>query len=168
MNNPMNIPHGFSLASIAALAMLCSCEPAPPDIPTAPGVLFNHSEEIALIAPKYDALLTSEEVQFEWEVPRANYSSVAVFRRPVAVDNASNSITNQDFSEWIWTSGKSGNPGAAGFTDGYRVENGRPDYTRHATLLRPGMYYWAVWAWDSTGTRVVKSSKRGRFVVLAK
>jgi hypothetical protein len=48
------------------------------------------------------------------------------------------------------------------------VVDGKPQYDKRATLLRPGMYYWAIWAWDSTGARVVKSSKRGRFIVMPK
>jgi hypothetical protein len=158
------------LAMIGFLAPACGCNDVPVNAPlsgTSPYVLFPGTEEIPLDFPQQDTTIAREtNINFGWTGNSFFYTAIGVFRETFNPSNFTRSITNPTSSEWIWTSGRITRPvNTLRYLDGHPVVNGAAVYTTPPELLRSGWYYWAIWSWDSTGTRVVRSSRMRRFYV---
>lgn len=81
---------------------------------------------------------------------------VGVFRR--RIDVRRNLITNTWDLVWLWHTGlPAGREGNITWSDGNPVVDGVPEDGVEPPALRPGTYYWAVWAFDDRGVPVASS-----------
>jgi len=100
---------------------------------------------------------------FVWDSIGLKIITVAIFTLPIVVEN--DQIMNVDDIVWEWHSGMDfGKEGYVQFIEGKNVIQG--EITDTVTPLQEGNYYWGVWAWNSTGKKVVYSSRQLGFYVL--
>lgn len=102
---------------------------------------------------------------FSWKATESKLVVVAVFNSRIEVDYKG--IINKNSIVWMWNTGMgTGKEGSVGYDDGRTVSNGQIlDSIDLKPLNSGGLYTWAVWAWDKTGTKVAYSSKELGFKV---
>jgi hypothetical protein len=109
----------------------------------------------------------SAQPVFIWENPGISIIMVAVFRNPIDVTGGE--ITNVSDIVWQWHSGMPAEKNdTVQFYEGSSVtiHNGIPDYgVAPDSLDNSSVYYWAVWGWGRSGTRVLYSSRQLKFHV---
>ena len=131
-------------------------------------------DAIELLEPA-DRARTSAQPMLRWTYPEGiDLLATAIFRTlPVSMRNRPDRLANPQDAIWLWHSNlDDANPTAAGarFVEGRSVSydeahaidddaigDGPPD------PLLPGVYYWAVWAWN--GLELSRRSEIRRFVV---
>jgi hypothetical protein len=100
----------------------------------------------------------------KWDSIKLNVISVSIFTSPVSV--ADNKIKNSNEIIWQWNSGmKFDKISSIKYLEGKNVLNNIVDYDHLPNPLKPGIYYWAVWGWNSEGTRILYSSRQMSFYV---
>jgi len=102
----------------------------------------------------------------EWDSMGIRIITTAIFTDHILV--VGNQIVNTEDIVWQWHSGDtlSGIEGSVQYSDGWNVINGNIDYENPADSLDEGHYYWAVWGWGGSGTRVWYSSRELEFYVI--
>ena len=101
-----------------------------------------------------------------WDSMGISIISAAIFTHHIHVTGSQ--IENTEDIVWLWHSGDamSGEEGYIQYSDGRNVINGDIDYENPADSLDEGLYYWAVWGWGKSGTRVLYSSRELEFYVI--
>ena len=101
-----------------------------------------------------------------WDSIGIRIITAAIFREPIRVEG--NQIVNAGDIVWQWHSGNfmGGKEGLVQYSDGRIVYNDSIDYENPADSLDDGHYYWAVWGWGESGTRILYSSRELEFYVL--
>ncbi len=100
-----------------------------------------------------------------WDSMGLRIITVAIFTSPIAATN--NEIVNIEDIVWQWHSGMEfGEEGYVQFSDGKNVFEGTIDYENDPEPLQERMYYWGIWAWNASGTRLLYSSRQLEFYVL--
>jgi len=102
-----------------------------------------------------------------WDSLGIRIITAAIFTDHLRVTG--NRIVNTDDIIWQWHSGMETETGKEGFvkySDGRSVINDSIDYDNLADSLDEGHYYWAVWGWGESGTRIWYSSRELEFYVL--
>jgi hypothetical protein len=88
--------------------------------------------------------------------------SVAIFTEPIQV---SGGVILSENVVWKWHSGMDAAiPDRVQYLEGASVTNGIEREGSPAPLP-PGRYFWGIWAWNSSGTRVLYSSRELEFYV---
>jgi hypothetical protein len=110
---------------------------------------------------------------FIWDSMGIDLLTLAIFSSPIRVMN--NEIVNKEDLVWQWylgmemhTESGSGREGYVQYSDGRNVIHetlDTIDYANPATPLSQGHYFWAIWGWDHSGTRVWYSSQQMEFYV---
>jgi hypothetical protein len=164
------------------LLLICSCEEETGVIQNK-DLIFTHSYPISIPAYEYsdqegklysvrgdsgyqssflDTL--SNQPVLSWEGFDKQLVSVAIFTEPVEVVRGKIISSNVI---WKWNTGMdAGVANRIAFSEGRTVEWG--DYVNPDQLpdpLPPGHYYWAVWSWGPSGTKVLYSSRQLEFYV---
>jgi len=149
-------------------------------------LVFNYSYEIKIPPFRYmsiqgDSVFVRGDLSFNsdiidtvpptptlsWQKVESEIICAAIFKNSIDADN--HSIKN-DASDivWIWHSGLAeGENGLVQFEHGIKeIDPDNPDSAPEPEPLEQGeVYYWAVWAWDKSGTEIRFSSRELRFVV---
>lgn len=101
-----------------------------------------------------------------WDSMGISIISAAIFTDHIRVTG--NQIENTEDIIWLWHSGDKmkGEEGDIQYSDGRSVINSDIDYENPADSLDEGLYYWAVWGWGKSGTRVLYSSRELEFYVI--
>ncbi len=100
---------------------------------------------------------------FVWDSIGLKIITVAIFTSPIIVEN--DQIMNVEDIVWEWHSGMDfGKEGYVQFIEGKNVIQG--EITNTVTPLQEAKYYWGVWAWNSTGKKILYSSRQLGFYVL--
>ncbi len=100
-----------------------------------------------------------------WDSLGIRIITAVIFNDKIRVEG--NSIVNTENIVWQWHSGmKSGKEGRVQYIDGKNVINDTIDYYHAPDSLDEGLYYWAVWGWGKSVTRVWYSSRELKFYVL--
>lgn len=135
------------------------------DVPPGTDPIFTGCAPIATSSPPSGAIIRTTTPGMAWAPTGSALVLAGIFTEPIAV--AAGHITNGSALVWAWHSGLgAGRDGAVAFTDGVAPLEGRLDRVEAAVPLTPGRtYYWSVWAWDSTGTKVVAASALQFFAV---
>lgn len=98
------------------------------------------------------------------ETARVKSYTVGLFSSPIR--SSSIRILNPEDLIWQWHSGlDSGDYGEVHYNDGLPVENGAYLPGESPEALTAGHYYWAIWAWDPSGTQLWFSSRQMEFIV---
>lgn len=106
----------------------------------------------------------NDQPSLAWDSIFTELVSVAIFTRPVIVSGGE--ITNSIDIIWQWHSGMEFEIiNRIKYSEGKNVSNGEINYDNPATVLSQGNYYWAVWGWNSSGIRVLYSSRQREFYV---
>lgn len=102
--------------------------------------------------------------EFRWKSMDFGITTIALFTAPIRVSGSE--IKNVNNVIWQWHTGmKFGIEGEVQFSEGKNVINGIIDYNNEPQHLNPGIYYWAVWRWDSDGIKILYSSRQMYFYV---
>lgn len=110
--------------------------------------------------------LTSTPV-LAWDSVESKLLCAAIFKESIKIENYN--ITN-DTSEivWIWHSGlPEGVNGLVEFDQGI----GKMNLSESEQLIKPDsleqghIYFWCVWGWNASGTKINFSSRELRFIV---
>jgi hypothetical protein len=173
----------IAILSFILLLMECSDDD---DIVFNEELVFNNSYEIKIPPFRYlsiqgDSVYVRGDLSFDsdiidtvpptpallWEKVESDIICAAIFKNSINADN--HSIKN-DASDivWIWHSGfAEGENGLVQFENGIKeIDPDNPDSTAEPEPLVKGkVYYWAVWAWDNSGLKIIFSSRELRFVV---
>lgn len=100
-----------------------------------------------------------------WESIASSLVSAGIFRNPIVVEQGE--IINLEDLIWQWHSGMNiDSAGYVQFSEGKNVINGVIDYNNPPETLEDGQYYWAVWAWQSSGVKILFSSRPRQFYVV--
>ncbi|MBN2348605.1 MAG: hypothetical protein JXJ22_07210 [Bacteroidales bacterium] len=117
--------------------------------------------DTSYFSPVSDTL--SVEPVFAWDTVNVALLHIGIFTEEIQVSQ--NRIQNSNSMIWAWHSGmESGSDGYVKYSDGISVSLG--EYQGSAIPLIPlNKYYWAVWAWNPSGTAIWFSSRQLTFVV---
>ena len=97
-----------------------------------------------------------------WDSTGMKILSVAIFLSPIIVANSE--IVNIEDIVWKWDSGMNfGQDSYVQYSEGKSVING--ETADDLSPLPDSRYYWAVWAWNSEGNRILFSSRPLKFYV---
>lgn len=103
----------------------------------------------------------------EWDSASVKSQTVvaAIFNDAIKTDQAG--IINGNNIVWLWHTGvPDGNIGQVSFNDGYSIQNNDiENKSPPVPLTGDHIYYWGVWAFDVTGTKIISSSKMFKFYV---
>ena len=100
---------------------------------------------------------------FAWDSIGLKIISLAIFNSPISVMNSE--IVNSEDIVWKWHSGMNfGKEGLVQYSDGKDVIDGVE--LESVTPLTESTYYWGVWAWNTSGNRILYSSRQMKFYVL--
>lgn len=110
----------------------------------------------------------SVKPMFTWENMSIRIAFMGIFTEPIQVSN--DEITNSSDIIWQWHSGMPTELGdTIQFSEGGNViiqANGEVSYGPPPPELEVGRdYFWGVWGWGQSGTRVLYSSKELKFHV---
>jgi len=104
----------------------------------------------------------SNEPIFEWDNIENKLIAIGIFTEPISVTRSS--ITNINSIIWTWNNSIkpltfiNGKPQVK-FMDGVPVQNGLVQYNKVPDPLDGNkVYYWSIWAWNESGSKVVASS----------
>ncbi len=102
----------------------------------------------------------------EWDSMGIRIITAAIFTDHILV--VGSQIVNTEDIVWQWHSGDdmSGEEGQVQYFEGRSVINDGIDYGNSPDSLDEGHYYWAVWGWGESGTRVWYSSRELEFYVI--
>jgi hypothetical protein len=101
-----------------------------------------------------------------WDSLGIKILSTAIFTSPIVIKD--NVIKNSSDIVWEWNSGMKygdGRDGTVKYFEGKSVINKTVDYNNDPSPLKSGVYYWAVWGWNSEGTKILYSSRQMNFYV---
>jgi hypothetical protein len=101
-----------------------------------------------------------------WDSMGFKILTAAIFSSPIIVVNEV--IKNSNDIIWEWNSGMkygNGREGTVKYIEGKSVFNKTVDYNNEPVPLEKGLYYWAVWGWNSEGTKILYSSRQMSFYV---
>ena len=137
----------------------------PPFIPLDNNTIFL-TEEIIVSSPSNGDTLFTTTPGFVWEATPNDLVFVGIFTDNISV-NPGSGINNKEDNIWAWHSGLgTGRVGNISFDDGFNVMNGELDVFSSPTPLEPGRtYIWGIWAWDSSGLNITRSSLEMAFTV---
>lgn len=125
--------------------------------------LFNSDKFIYRNTPTDGALYKESELQFSWSNYQSNIQAVAIWDDYPRFTK--NGVANIENVVWYWHSGMNGNPSRVLYESGIRPQNGSVQSSTPPTPLTPGKtYYWAVWGWNDSGSRISEASDIGYFV----
>lgn len=94
-----------------------------------------------------------------WETTRIQLLTVAIFTSPIRLSNGE---INPDSIIWKWSSGMhSDYSNAIQYSEGINVHS----EANITELLPSGLYYWGIWGWSQSGTRILYSSRELKFYV---
>lgn len=134
-------------------------------VPLNVGQIFPGTNLITLTFPANGAVIATNEPSFTWSPTGSSYVFLGVFNRPISIQN--NGIANITDLVWVWHSGLGhGREGDLTFQDGVASVNG--NFSSSGTpqpLVRGKTYWWAVWAWDNAGVKILYSSEEYHFTV---
>jgi len=108
--------------------------------------------------------LTSTPV-LKWDSVGVPLIYAGIFSEQILITGGN--ISNTDDLYWAWHSGmNSGKDGHVSYSDGVNVKNGNyVTVSSPEPLITGNHYYWAVWAWNKTGTTIWYSSRPLEFMV---
>ena len=99
-----------------------------------------------------------------WDSIGIKIITTAIFTEEIQVSGSR--IINTNDIIWQWHSGmEHGQEGRVQYSDGRNVINDTLDYANQPDSLNEGHYYWAVWGWGESGTRILYSSRELEFYV---
>lgn len=155
-------------AGLLAVALLVSastgCDSSTSYVPDPfSNIIFPGTEEIQTASPGEQCIVGGRPY-FVWDAT-GGLVYVGVFDENIDVNQGR--IQNTGANVWAWHSGMGrGVEGVIQFDDGRAVVDGVIQEDSLPTPLEQGRsYYWAVWAWNSAGTRVTHSSAAIYFTV---
>lgn len=109
----------------------------------------------------------SSNPEFRWTDYGIKILSVAIFTNPIQVSHGE--ISNTEDIIWQWHTGmdseKNDTTQWIQYNAGKPVVNGEINYNMEVSPLQPSSYYWAGWGWNSSGTRIILSSRALEFYV---
>jgi hypothetical protein len=98
----------------------------------------------------------------QWDSVKFSIITAAIFTSPVVVKD--NIISNTN--DIIWNSGMEFEKSSSiKYIEGKNVSNSIINYESVPDPLLSGLYYWAVWGWNSEGTKILYSSRQMSFYV---
>ena len=130
--------------------------------------LFMESSKIDLYEPEDNTDLHEAYPVFRWNVEQTedyNQLIIAISKKPLFIDEKTNTISNFFDIIWIWTPRYEGNYGEVDFANGKKIifEDNKYKFTGGSGFLTPKQtYYWYIWIFDEFGN-VVRSSSGYRF-----
>jgi hypothetical protein len=105
--------------------------------------------------------------RFKWDSVGIDIITLAIFNEPIEVQG--NEIVNSNNIIWQWHSGMEiGIEGDVQYIQGRNVIHDGADtidYQNPVTPLEEGHYFWAIWGWKPSGTRIWYSSRQLEFYV---
>lgn len=102
-----------------------------------------------------------------WDSVESDILCAVIFRNSIEVENYSIINDTSDIA-WVWHSGlPGGQNGLVEFNQGIKSMNiSESDPLPKADSLESGhTYYWGVWGWNASGTKINFSSRELRFIV---
>jgi parallel beta-helix repeat protein len=133
------------------------------DVPVSDDPIFADTDVIIPSLPGRNEILTTLEPRFMWTPSGSKYVFLALFQNRIKVVNGS--ISNGFDAIWAWHSGL-GKEGDIRYGDGIVIAGGVLMPGSPLPVLAKGKtYYWAVWAWDDKGVKIVRSSKEMYFTI---
>jgi len=128
--------------------------------------IFTAPEQVTLIAPSMGGVIANTKPSFTWNMNAKNLVAMGVFNKRIVITNGT--IQNMNDLVYYWDSGmQTGRVGSIVFNDGKRYISGKLEGLPTPSPLNQGKaYYWAVWAWDSTGINIISASREGYFLVM--
>ena len=134
-------------------------------IPPENNLIFQNTNRIPLVEPKFGEIIFSRQPQFVWSSTGPNTSMIAVWEQPPVI--GTKEIQDSVPIYWFWHSGL--NTGGNGFVqhhDGKTTLGGSIEKPRSPVLFETGRsYYWAVWEWDDRQRNIIASSSLNYFRV---
>lgn len=111
----------------------------------------------------YADTLTNQPV-FAWEGLEDKIVCVALLTEPIEVSHGE---VLSDHVIWRWNSGMSADQtNRISYSEGREVRGGLiVDPGQIPDPLETGHYYWAVWSWRDSGTKILYSSRQQEFYV---
>ncbi|MFO7658032.1 MAG: hypothetical protein R6W78_13295 [Bacteroidales bacterium] len=167
-----------TILKIMLISLLFSCEDNNP-MSQNEGLIFTYAS--AIDVPGYTYLSGTDTITvhgeagivdtltpmpvLQWDSISIPYLVAAIFSQPVEVENGV--IFNTSDIIWFWHSGlESGKNGYVEFGEGKQMINGDiNNLLPPVALAGTARYYWGIWGWDYSGTRVKYSSKPFTFYV---
>lgn len=94
---------------------------------------------------------------FEWTTGLTNLVTVVISKNAFIIED--NNIANANNIIWQWQPGMTdGKNGKVAFFDGETVNNKNILYHTQPLPLESGLYYWAVYGWESSGREIIYST----------
>lgn len=168
--------HLSKIIGIIPYLFLLSCEPES-NLAYNPELIFPYAIEISIPPYSYSdnthtyfikgdsAFLMditdtiSVNPTFKWKAKNKKLIFTAVFDSPIISNN--NTILNAENMVWSWHSGlETGINGEVMLSEGVQVMEGKLTNMNATTLKAESFYYWGIWAWDDSGTRIKYSSRQ--------
>lgn len=108
-----------------------------------------------------DSALVADTVSstpvFQWSNVFTGLITIVVSKKAFIVSD--NNIVNADQIIWQWQPGiEKGELGKVAYMEGKPVKIGKILYDTQPLPLESGLYYWAVWSWESSGREIVYST----------
>jgi hypothetical protein len=108
---------------------------------------------------------------FRWRATNADIETVVISKSEFIVSEAN--LINAEQIIWQWHKGmkesfvdSTGNKySQVAFLDGKQVLLKNIIYETQPLGLENGLYFWAIWSWDKSGTKIAFSSKQMQFIV---
>jgi hypothetical protein len=95
---------------------------------------------------------------FQWIPSGTNIVTVVISKEQFNV--SAGNIENADSIIWQWQPGmETGKMGKVAYIEGKPVKNKKIEYDKQPLPLENGLYFWAVYGWDSGGREVIFSTK---------
>lgn len=110
----------------------------------------------------------SNTPRLKWRYISNELMAVAIFKKPIR--KSDHGISNVNDIVWLWHSGLGpinveDDMIVVDFHEGRNVTEGKVDDKKLAPLDSNRVYFWGVWAWNSKGTVIERSSRQLPFVV---
>jgi len=135
-------------------------------LPNNKSSIFGVSSSVELLSPIIGESLYTDIPQFIWNMEPRSLVALGVFSDRIKIKN--NEIQNDEDIVFYWDSSMpAGNLGSVSIVDGIRYVSGnRTEGGTFRPLERGKIYYWAIWAWDSEGIKIIDSSVEGFFTIV--
>lgn len=139
-------------------------------IPSQNQLLFNADKKINLLSPGFGETIYSQTPTLTYNADSNKLVMIAIWSHPPKV--VDNIITNPLDIVWYWHSGMRNSPlGIVNYDNGRKPISGDlnqsklTDETIPTPLEKGKAYYWSVWEWDDSGTKISGSSITSYFKV---